>query len=159
MTNTKWLKKMHQKGPRYYPSNYTSNEIFVSSIPQLAYFINNWDSGKIMLCEVDTQVPLNLAHHSLLMSNAFKYLQHCLKTYTSSQTHTPINSQYGYFYQPLQLKFNLRGWRTTLIASSEYTIKFQLSAVGNLLLGGKQEGLENSTNFKCIVFHLYLFSH
>lgn len=62
-----------------------------------------------MLCEVDTQVPLNLAHHSLLMSNVFKYLQHCLKTYTSSQTHTPINSQYGYFYQPLQLKFNLRG--------------------------------------------------
>lgn len=133
---------MHRKGARYYPSNYTFNGIFVSSIPQLTYFINNWHSGKIMLCEVGTQVPLNLAHHSLFVSNVFKYLQHCLKTDPSLQTHTPINSQYGYFYQPLQLKCNLRGWRTTLIASSEYTIKYtiklQLSAVGNPLLRGSR---------------------
>lgn len=124
----KWLKKMHQKGPRYYPSNYIFKGVFVSSIPQLAHFINNWRSDKILLCGVGTQVPLNLAHHSLFVSNVFKYLQRCLKTYTSLQTHTPVNSQYSHFYQPLQLKHNPRGWRTTLTTSSEHTIKYQLSA-------------------------------
>lgn len=136
ITNMKRLKKMHQKGPRYYPSNYTFKRIFVSSVPPLAYSINNWRSDKITLCEVGTQVPLNLAHHSLFVSNVFKYLQHCLKTYTSLQTHTPVNSQYGCSYRPLPLKRNPRGWRTTPTASSEQTVKYPLSAGGSLLLGG-----------------------
>lgn len=111
---------MHQRVPRYYPSNYTFNGTFVSSIPQLAYFINNQHSGKITLCEAGTQVPLNLAHHTRFMSNVVKYLQQCLKTSTSLQTHTPINSQDCHSYQPLPLNCNLRGWRTTLPAQSTH---------------------------------------
>jgi len=154
----KWLKKLHQKNSRYHPSNYTLKRIFVSSIPQLACFINNWHPGKTTLCEVGTQVPLNLAHHSLFMSNDFKYLQHCLQTCTSLQTHTPLNSQYSYFYQPLQLKHNLRGWRTALTASSEYTIKFQLSAVGNLLLRGDRRAWR-TVHFKSAEFFTRICFH
>jgi len=71
----------------------------LSSIPQLAYFLNKRHSGKTMIWEVGAQVPLNLAHHNLLLSNASKYLQCCLKTYTSLQTQTLLNSQDGSFYQ------------------------------------------------------------
>lgn len=108
-----------------------------SPIPQPVSSINKWHSGKNQASGNMGSTQLNPSNRTgpeewLPVPAALPANIHFLQAYPNKIPVWPFPPE----TPPERLRDNS--------ASSEHTIKFQLSAAGNLLVTGKQEGMGNS---------------